>query len=1074
MLEWIISSSVLIAVVIALRFALKGKISLRLQYALWALVLVRLLIPFSFGSSSLSVMNSVEQSSVYQTTSKVVTTVQVPSDIIRDSELTIEEAEQVGHGTLHRVEGYPLESGRENLHTYSFQDSLKEVGSCVLRIVWICGMCIMGLWFAATNLILSIKLRRNRTVHSYENCPLPVYTSDAVDTPCLFGLFRPAVYLTSEAVSYEATTRHAVEHELTHYIHKDHIWAILRGVCLAVHWYNPLVWWAAILSRNDAELACDEATIRRLGESERAAYGRTLIGLTCEKRTALLNTATTMTGSGKSIKERIALIAKKPKMAAYTLVAVIVIAAIAVGCTFTGAKDPVDSSDEQTEDTGTVTPPTDEQTNLFADMEAYVRYQIEQKKTVSYYSATTQDQATVDVLDAKIAWLEKQGEVFGLAPDGTLEAWTYNILVKPDANPEDIMLVGGQYDEDGYYDLEGHGGRITVVLRTVDGKYDVLYDAVINDGLDFYCYCNTVEEAIHDWYVKQYGLDLPLYATDWIDSITVPEGGSLGNFPVHRFDGDGWYIYIPVQTWTCPANAETPCVFTSAYYTGSTLKVDYFDYAPAGLSDDHRKQGFTLIDEEKLIWSRSSGGISTMYYCFDAQDGGGWRVTIEWIDTNITDYPYIAMEPDILRLMAESFTVCGSKTVTTLPVLELSREEYDAICTAVMIDLKSGWWTGEELTDCAYEASAFECVYRETEEYEERFYGYAGYFRFDENGNCVQYWYAPSIATLDATTKQYYNVWWPRDGAYHEMDILARFPDEIAEFVAEPNEERYQVIRDRLLTIAKGRMVSEIPQDVVDRLGTLTAEDIKHISTEIGDPGPTKLAKHIRDAMNNIVARTENVMSFWSLEIYFSAGQNGYSSEDEWLAIYAGPEENIVQLCYHSKNGKYTTLYCENGALYNLIRGLYYTETSIDEDAFARFGDILSARAQARVDGSKLNEAYVLPYTGYEIVYLAKVDEFTQDGEKYEIYEWDVAFLHDNPITTLAGGMWVDSKLRVRSLDQETYFVTRTSGDLVDYQFFFYDLYFGPNEETGKANAHANIIEVFHSSQDVQPYETGH
>ena len=66
MLEWIISSSVLIAVVIALRFALKGKISLRLQYALWALVLVRLIIPFSFGSSSLSVMNSVEQSSVYR------------------------------------------------------------------------------------------------------------------------------------------------------------------------------------------------------------------------------------------------------------------------------------------------------------------------------------------------------------------------------------------------------------------------------------------------------------------------------------------------------------------------------------------------------------------------------------------------------------------------------------------------------------------------------------------------------------------------------------------------------------------------------------------------------------------------------------------------------------------------------------------------------------------------------------------------------------------------------------------------------------------------------------------------
>ena len=52
----------------------------------------------------------------------------------------------------------------------------------------------------------------------------------------------------------------------------------------------------------------------------------------------MLNTATTMTGSGKSIKERIALIVKKPKMALYTMITVVIIAAVAVGCTFTGAE----------------------------------------------------------------------------------------------------------------------------------------------------------------------------------------------------------------------------------------------------------------------------------------------------------------------------------------------------------------------------------------------------------------------------------------------------------------------------------------------------------------------------------------------------------------------------------------------------------------------------------------------------------------------------------------------------------------------------------------------------------------
>ena len=54
MVEWIVSSSVLIAVLILLRFVLKGKISLRLQYALWAVVLVRLLVPVSFGDTAMS------------------------------------------------------------------------------------------------------------------------------------------------------------------------------------------------------------------------------------------------------------------------------------------------------------------------------------------------------------------------------------------------------------------------------------------------------------------------------------------------------------------------------------------------------------------------------------------------------------------------------------------------------------------------------------------------------------------------------------------------------------------------------------------------------------------------------------------------------------------------------------------------------------------------------------------------------------------------------------------------------------------------------------------------------------
>ena len=57
MTQWIITSSVLILIVAVLRFFLRGKISLKLQYALWGLVLIRLMLPFSVFESPASVLN---------------------------------------------------------------------------------------------------------------------------------------------------------------------------------------------------------------------------------------------------------------------------------------------------------------------------------------------------------------------------------------------------------------------------------------------------------------------------------------------------------------------------------------------------------------------------------------------------------------------------------------------------------------------------------------------------------------------------------------------------------------------------------------------------------------------------------------------------------------------------------------------------------------------------------------------------------------------------------------------------------------------------------------------------------
>lgn len=207
----------------------------------------------------------------------------------------------------------------------------------LLHGVWLVGVAGVALWLVGVNVRFARILRRSRRPLAVEGCPIPVYLSQAIPTPCLFGLVRPCIYVTPLVAADETLLRHTLAHELTHFRHRDYLWAVLRGMCLALHWYNPLVWLAAVVSSRDGELCCDEATVARLGEAERAAYGRTLLAVTCQGPSHLLLSATSMTGRGRDIQERIRLLVQRPKTAALTLAAVVLVAVVAAGCTFTGA-----------------------------------------------------------------------------------------------------------------------------------------------------------------------------------------------------------------------------------------------------------------------------------------------------------------------------------------------------------------------------------------------------------------------------------------------------------------------------------------------------------------------------------------------------------------------------------------------------------------------------------------------------------------------------------------------------------------------------------------------------------------
>ncbi|MGX8698969.1 MAG: M56 family metallopeptidase, partial [bacterium] len=322
-LTWVLSSCVLILAVSAIRAGFGRRLRPGLRYALWALVLLRLLYPGTVLSSPVSVQSAVERTETAQNLKAV------------------RDVDTIEHSFSGAVEGFDRQERPVTVAEEVTPERFARMKTAmrvrdVLEPIWIIGIAVTAGAFLVSNLRFYRALRRRRRPLNTA-CPLRVYSVENLSSSCLFG---NAIYIAAETAADEMRLTHVLAHELSHYRHGDPIWALLRCVALALHWYNPLVWWAAALSRQDSELCADAGALRRLGEEERESYGATLIALSVRRasRAPLLCTATTMTNGKKSLKERVTMIAHCPRMTAAVVLAVVVIAAIAAGCAFAGTK----------------------------------------------------------------------------------------------------------------------------------------------------------------------------------------------------------------------------------------------------------------------------------------------------------------------------------------------------------------------------------------------------------------------------------------------------------------------------------------------------------------------------------------------------------------------------------------------------------------------------------------------------------------------------------------------------------------------------------------------------------------
>ena len=311
-----LTASIVILFVLLARLFLK-KTPKIFSYVLWAVVLFRLICPVSV-SAGVSVLGLFESPAAER--NGITSTVEyVPSDIAHTEYPEIHLPTLGSNSVIADVNeaiNENLPQGREQLAA----DPLEATISFATYI-WLAGMVVMLIYsFVSYG---RLKRRLVGAVPFREN----IYLADHIASPFVMGLIRPRIYLLSSLGEKEQ--EYIILHEKYHIRRGDHIIKVLSFAALCIHWFNPLVWLAFVLSGKDMEMSCDEAVVRKMGQDIRADYAASLLNLATGQR--ILAGTPLAFGEGNT-KGRIKNLAgwKKPSLVIVLAASLVCVAAIVI------------------------------------------------------------------------------------------------------------------------------------------------------------------------------------------------------------------------------------------------------------------------------------------------------------------------------------------------------------------------------------------------------------------------------------------------------------------------------------------------------------------------------------------------------------------------------------------------------------------------------------------------------------------------------------------------------------------------------------------------------------------------
>lgn len=276
-------------IIIILRGSLGRTLPQTFSYAMWVIVLYRMICPVSF-SFLFSTLERIKPG--------------LDTSALNAVSLT----EALGFGVLsgHRTQELgvmpnllketPIETTRGLVQTQLTAAPMSiDYIALALILLWVLGIFALLLYNAVSYRSLCMSMSTSTLFEDrqmVEECKeavgmkrrVDVYESDKASSPFVYGIFRPRVMLPA-SVDYwsdgqeREQLRHILLHELYHIKRFDYLIKPLAFLALCVHWFNPILWIAFRLFDKDMEMSCDEGAVKALKTGTCQDYAATLLNM---------------------------------------------------------------------------------------------------------------------------------------------------------------------------------------------------------------------------------------------------------------------------------------------------------------------------------------------------------------------------------------------------------------------------------------------------------------------------------------------------------------------------------------------------------------------------------------------------------------------------------------------------------------------------------------------------------------------------------------------------------------------------------------------------------------------------